>query len=56
MKKPENISEVKELLYKQLALLAEQSKRLECEPDNLCKLTNAMISVCAILKEMSNFV
>jgi len=50
---PENGKDVKELLCEQMGLLAEKSK-VECEPSELCKLSEAMIQVSEHLRSFYN--
>jgi hypothetical protein len=47
-KTPENKKDITELLYEQLGLLAEKSK--ECEPLELCRLSEVMIQMSEHLR------
>ena len=47
---PENKQDVKELLCEQMALLAEKSK--ECEPLELCRLSEVMVQMSEHLRNV----
>lgn len=48
------MDKAKEILRKQLELLAEESKK-KCSPADLCLLTNQMIELCRFCKYEFNF-
>lgn len=51
-KTPENRKDVRELLCEQLGLLAEKSKEKECEPLELCRLSEVMIQMSEHLRNV----
>lgn len=49
---PENRQDIKELLCEQMGLLAEKSKEKECEPLELCRLSEVMIQMSQHLRNV----
>ena len=49
---PENRQDLKEMLREQLGLLAEKSKEKECEPLELCRLSEVMIQMSQHLRNV----
>lgn len=46
---PENSKDIRDILCKQMALLAEISNKYKCEPNLLAKLSHEMIEIANVL-------